>query len=301
MRENVNNSFVKNIGKQSLSEVSLKKDQKQHSVPQFLLRKWMGSDKKIGLFRKDVPGLPFSRRSPKATGFDRGSYSFQGVKAAEINLVEEQVMQPIDDNAARVIDKLLESGADKLSSEDVRWLFIFAESLEMRTPVKLKSMKDMAHSLMIDGLDSRSESDREILEFIEGHPELHGNLPLKNLGSIISDSARIVQSELKFCGVVDFTGQRNHLLLSDSPCIRTTGVADPGVVFALPLNPWKAVLGFKTMETQQRFLGDIPRGRLLSRINESSFAQTTRRIYALNETPRRFLETRLKAEMPKSG
>ena len=255
----------------------------------------MGSDKKIGLFRKDVPGLPFARRSPKSTGFDRGIYSFQGVKAAEINLVEERVMQPIDSNAARVIDRLLKFGSAKLCSGDVRWLFIFAESLEMRNPTKLKSIKDMAHSLMTDDLEGGSESDRKILEFIEGHPELLSNLPLKNLGSITSDSARIVQTELKFCGVVDFTGQRNHLLLSDSPCIRTTGVADPDVVFALPLSPRKAVLGFKTRETQQKLLGDIPRGRLLSLINESSFAQTTRRIYALNETPRRFLEARLRA------
>ena len=257
----------------------------------------MGSDKKIGLFRKDVPGLPFARRSPKFTGFDRGIYSFQGVKAAEINLVEEHVMQPIDDNAARVVDKLLKFGSAKLCREDVRWLFIFAESLETRNPTKLKSLKDMAHSLMTGGLEGGSESDRRILEYIAGHPELPSNLALKNLGSIISDSARTMQIELKFCGVVDFTGQRNHLLLSDSPCIRTTGVADPDVAFALPLSPWKAVLGFKTRETQEKLLGDIPRGRLLCRINESSFAQTTTRIYALNETPRRSLEASLRAEI----
>ena len=272
-----------------------KKGQKQHYVPQFLLRNWTGSDKKVGIFRKDVPGLPFSRRSPQSTGYDEGIYSFQGVKKPEINLVEERVMQPIDDHAAQVIDKLFKSGSSELSNEDVRWLFIFAESLEMRNPTKLKSMKDMADSLMTDDPEGGSELDREVLEFIKGHPELSSNLPLRILGPIICDRARIVQTELKYCGVVDFTGQRNHLLLSDSPCIRTTGVDDPNVVFALPLSPWKAVLGFKTTETQQKLLGDNHRGKLLSAINESSFAQTTRRIYALDETPRRFLEARLGA------
>ena len=139
----------------------------------------------------------------------------------------------------------------------------------------------MAYSLITEDLTDRSEVEREVLEFIEDHPELHRNIPLQGLGPIICNTARRFRSYLKHWGVVEFTGRRKNLLLSDFPCIRTTGVGRPNAVFALPLSPRKAVLGFKTLETQQIYLGGMSRGELLSRINESSFAQTTRRIYAL--------------------
>ena len=257
----------------------------------------MGSDKKVGLFRKDVPSLPFSRHGPKHTAFDRGIYSFEGIKEAEINLVEKRVMSPIDNYAAKVIDRLLKFGPSGLSKNDLDWLFVFKASLEMRNPTRLKSMQDMAYSLITEDLTDRSEVEREVLEFIEDHPELHRNIPLQGLGPIICNTARRFRSYLKHWGVVEFTGRRKNLLLSDFPCIRTTGVGRPNAVFALPLSPRKAVLGFKTLETQQIYLGGMSRGELLSRINESSFAQTTRCIYALDETPRLFLERRLRSEV----
>ena len=167
-----------------------------------------------------------------------------------------------------------------ISDEEFERLTIFAASLEMRNPKNIRKMKEMALSLLLDDLLPRYEDDRKLLEFIESNPEIVkervGNATLQNLDPIIGNTTRRFQTELKYWKVEDFTGGRKHLLLSDFPCIRTNGVGYPDVVFALPLSPWKALLGFKTVETQQKLLGDISRGLLVSRINESSLNQTTR-------------------------
>ena len=44
----------------------------------------------------------------------------------------------------------------------------------------------------------------------------------------------------------DFSGQKNHLLLSDRPCITTTGKDDSNFVLSLPIGPWKAFMVIKT-------------------------------------------------------
>ena len=136
----------------------------------------------------------------------------------------------------------------------------------------------MAHSVLTDDLMPKHECDREVLEYIERHPELPRNVSLQGLGEFIRNTARTFQRELKYWGVVEFPVGRKQLLLSDFPCIRTTGVGKPDVVFALPLSPWKAVLGFKTIETQRMYVDGMTRRELHTRINESSIHWTTRYI-----------------------
>ena len=77
------------------SLMNAKKGQRQHYVPQFLLRNWMGPDCKVGSFRKDLPRMPYSRCSPKATGYERGVNSLKlVVREADIDIVEEKSPWP---------------------------------------------------------------------------------------------------------------------------------------------------------------------------------------------------------------
>lgn len=273
-----------------------RRGQKQHYVPQFLLRKWESPDNRVGVFRKDIPGMPYSRRSPKSTGYEQGVYSLKGVRDADINIVEEKVLKAIDSSSAQVINKVLNYGLSEMSNKDVDWLLIFAAGLELRHPDHIESGEKIAYSVIADEIDDGSELARQLLEIVEKHPEIVSNLPRKNLGLHISSRANILRKELKSFALLDFTGERNHLLLSDSPLIRTNGLDDPNVVVVLPISPWKVVLGFKTAMARHTLLRSNSPANLLSAINKDSLHQTTRRIYALNDTPRRFLEVSLEAE-----
>ena len=199
-------------------------------------------------------------------------------------------MKPIDDNSSKAINRILQSGSsDEVSNEDVDHLLMLVASLELRSPARIENIKDSFYSLMMDGLEDGSQSEKQLLAFLESHPGESRNLGLNAIVLGILDRKRILKKELRYF-VKDFTGQENHLLLSDYPCIRTTGVGDPNVILALPISPWKVLLGFKTTETLQMTLGVAPSATLLSAINKFSFSQTRTRIYALDERPRKFLE-----------
>ncbi len=160
--------------------------------------------------------------------------------------MEERVLSLIDSNSAQVINKLLKSGLSEMANKDVEWLYILVASLELRHPDHIESVKEMAYSVIADDIDDGFELTRQVLETMEKHPEIASNLPRKNLGLHISSRANILRKELRSLALMDFTDERDHLLLSDLPLIRTKGVEDPNVVVALPISPWKLVLGFKT-------------------------------------------------------
>ena len=83
----------------------------------------------------------------------------------------------------------------------------------------------------------------------------------------------------------DFSGQKNHLLLSDRPCITTTGKDDPNFVVALPIGPWRAFMAVKTDRVASILRGYDPR-TLLMRMNESAVANATCRAETCPEAAR---------------
>ena len=174
--------------------------------------------------------------------------------------------------------------------------YLFVASLELRHPDQIDNVKEIAYFVMNEDIEDGSEVAKQALEYTEQHPEIVNDLPIKNLGPHIWNRARISRQELMSITLLDFTDQRDHLLLSDYPLICTSGLDDPNVVVALPVSPQKVVLGFKTPMARHNLLGTRPLGTLLSAINRDSLLQTTKRIYALNESPRRFLEVSLEAE-----
>ena len=169
-----------------------RKGQRQHYVPKFLLRKWMGPDDMIGAFRKDIPGLPYSRLSPKGTGYERGIYSLEGVPEEDKNLVEDRVFKLIDDIGAKAINKILDSGLSEIDSTDVHWFLTLAASLELRRPARIEDLKEIAHSKIVEDIEDGSELAEMVLGIVERHPEIASNLPLKNLGLYISSYTRIL-------------------------------------------------------------------------------------------------------------
>ena len=169
-------------------------------------------------------------------------------------------------------------------------------SLELRRPACIEGLKELEHSKMVEAIEDGSELAEMLLGIVELHPEITSNLPPKNLSLYISSYTRSLKEELRALVLVDFTDQRDHLLLSDFTIIRTNELEDPNVVVALPLSPCKAVLGLKTPKARYELMSHNPPEILLSAINRDSLYQAITRIYALDETPRSFLEVSLGTE-----
>ncbi len=90
----------------------------------------------------------------------------------------------------------------------------------------------------------------------------------------------------------DFSEAPYDLLLSDHPCIFVHGLDDPDCVIALPIHPRKAFMATRSDEVAKIMRNQRQRD-LAVRLNESSVNQARARIYACNESPRRFIKNRL--------
>lgn len=271
--------------------MSKKKGQRQHFVPQFLLRNWAGRDRKIGVFRIDGSELRYSRKSPKSMGFKHGLYALEGVKEEEVNVVEEKLFGPIDNYSALIVRKLLEPDVPRISDNEFDWLAHFVAALEMRTPRKVREMKEMASSVLEDDLRSESEVNSELREFIEHNSELIkkkvDNATLQNLGPIIGDAAKRFREFLTYWKIEKFPEGKKHLFLSDHPCMRSKGVGYLDSVLALPLSPYKLLLGFRNREMAN---SSITGPELLRKVNLASLDCTERYLCTLGDYPRLFLE-----------
>ena len=290
---------------------------KHHFIPQFLLKAWADTteDKRIEVFRLDLPHLPSSRRAPGYTGYEDNLYTLTKPEVAGVaqQAVEIKFLQSIDSEGARVLRKISTNnlgGQIQLPLKDRYCWALFIISLRFRAPGIVSRLRAEAPDYLMDSLNARPEeydslaliSDPPTLtEFVEiNHPGYIENFGMMSLGKLICDQERVEQLMYMRWWMCDFSGLDGHLLLADRPCVFTAGMDSPDLVIALPVSPSKAFMATKTDHVgriiRQQRLRDLMRC-----INESSLIQAERRIYAPDESPRRFIRELLVKENTDQG
>ena len=276
---------------------------RHHYVPEFLQMPWTvnSSDGKLEVFRLDLPNIPANRHRPKYTGFNFDLYALTKDEIAGMGkqAIEEQFLKVIDNNAALIRNKLENNGLKSLTlNEKMDWVW-FLMSLRLRQPNIVTKLKHESSVHLRATLNKQPEEYEELApielhstleEWVENrHPGLIENFGLSFFYKLV------VNQEVgnKILGMRwwlwDFSEAPYDLLLSDNPCIFTSGIDNPSCVVALPIHPRKAF-----MATQSATLEEIMRQQrsrdLVKRLNESSLMQSNDRVYSTNDTPRRFIE-----------
>ena len=279
---------------------------KHHFIPQFLLKAWASTteDKKLEVFRLDLPHFPSSRRTPEYTGYEENLYTLTEPVVADVRQqsAETDFLQCVDSDGARVLHKLNTTGFTDLRPQDqVIWAY-FIESLLFRTPDAISWLRDMARNILEASLNENPEEYDTIAETCDPHtladfveenfPGYIENFGIMSLGKLVCDQERVDKILRMRWWLLDFSGQKSHLLLADRPCIFTTNIDDPDLIIALPIGPWKAFMATKTDEVANT-IGQRRRQDLLMKINESSLSQAKQRVYARDASPRRFIFNRL--------
>jgi hypothetical protein len=262
---------------------------RHHYVPEFLQKPWTKNalDGKLEVFRLDLPNAPSSRHTPKHTGFDNDLYALTKdvVAGMDKQSVEKLFLKNVDNNAALVRNKLEHQGLKYLSLEDkVHWTR-FIMSLRFRQP-------DAVHLLQQSATENLKESLSENPEEFEELISTDGPQSLKEL----------TEKEYPLYGnkilnmnwwLWDFHNVPYDLLLSDHPCVFTSGIDDPNCIIALPISPKKAFMATQSDEVAKTLRRVQPK-TLIMLINESIFMQARTRIYARNQfRTRRFIENRM--------
>ena len=197
---------------------------------------------------------------------------------------------------------MLAKGFDGITHEQrCSWVW-FIMSLCTRTPEAI-SLLDIQgpHHLQASLIELPEEylaicdptDPRTLVEYTDKHlPGLMENFGKLSLDKVIYNP-RVGDKILSMkWWLWNFAEQRNHLVLSDRPCIFTTTIDDPNLMTALPISPSKAFVATRSDRVSNLIRQLNPRA-LLTKMKESSIGQARQRVYALDESPRRFICNRL--------
>ena len=281
---------------------------RHHYVPQFLLGPWAENnpDRKLEVFRLDLPNISSSRHTPKYTGFDDDLYALtkEVVAGMEKQAIEKKFLMSVDHRGSVARSKLESQGLKSLSDEErVDWAR-FLMSLRIRQPEIVHQLQKEAKEHLRKSLNENPEEYDKLItdgepetleEWTESqYPRLIDNIGLSFFHELIDNphyGNRILQMKW---WIWDFSGVSYELLLSDHPCIFTSGIDDPNCVIALPISPKKAFIATQDDNVANRLRQSRTRELAVS-LNESSVLQARVRIYARYQLPAmRFIENRMR-------
>jgi hypothetical protein len=286
---------------------------RHHFVPQFLLRAWaIGSaDSKIEDIRLDIGGLPSSRRAPKSTGYKDDLYALSKpvVAGMKKQAIEKIYNMHVDNLGARAHQTLLESGLRSLTNEQRSDWVRFLMSLRIRQPDIVQKLKTESAEHLAQTLDEQPEEYVDIAN-IDDPPTLaewtEQQFPglIENFGlSFFHEIANNPDVGDKVFNMKwwlwDFSNVNFDLMIADQPCIFTTGIDDPNLVIALPISPDKAFMATNSEPIATMMRQQVPKD-LAARLNESSLNQARARIYARNDSPKRFIANRMRFRSQKT-
>lgn len=281
---------------------------RHHYVPQFLLDPWAenNQDRKLEVFRLDLPNIPSSRYTPKYTGFDDNLYALtkEIVAGMEKQAIEKIFLMNVDNRGAIARSKLESEGLNSLSNEErVDWAR-FLMSLRIRQPEVVHNLQQEAEENLRRNLNENPEEYEQLAtdgepatleEWTESqYPGLIENIGLSFFHDLIDNpyyGNKILQMKW---WVWDFKATPYDLLLSDHPCIFTSAIDDPKCVIALPISPKKVFMATQDDSVENSLRQSQPR-ELVVRLNEYSVIQARVRIYARSQLPAlRFIKNRIR-------
>lgn len=258
---------------------------KHHYVPQFLLRRWTSATGKLRIYSVRNGRLVGTDRAPEYTGYENGLYAvIAHALGFSKDVIEKKLFGPIDNDAARVLEKL--EAHESISEEQhIAWTF-FLSSLRIRQP-------DTLDFLRTDGAELRTKILAELDEATlpKGWPTTQQWFDRHFPGALEANSLitwlprMIAQPDVMtaFGGLNwwfrEFEPDEPKLLLSDLPIHWEGGLNEAGFMIQLPISPHRLFFGTRS-ERSELFLTQLPAGELIRRVNFTTLASSSERIWA---------------------
>lgn len=274
---------------------------KHHYVPQFLLRRWTGADGKLQIFAVRNGKLVCKSRTPEYTGYENDLYAIvAGALGHPADLLERKFFGPLDNNAAKTLEKLEHHKAIS-EDEHIAWTF-FLSSLRIRQPDTLDFLRNdgithLKRTLAeVDKLNTPAGTLSTEEWFNRNHP---GALESKSLTSWLPRMILHDEVTERFAGLKwwfrEFQPDEPKLLLSDMPLHWEGGFIEPEFMIHLPIAPDRLFLGTGTQQAEL-FLERMPASELIGRVNRTTLASSTGRIWAsTRDEAQTFIESNLDA------
>ena len=269
---------------------------KHHYVPQFLLRRWTNRAGKLHIFAIRNGKLVWSERTPEYTGYENGLYALiaKTFGYSEDHL-EKKLFVPIDNNAAKVLEKL-ERHVAITQDEHLAWTF-FLSSLRMRQPDTLEFLRTQGIVRLKQRLAEQdiatlppdwSTTEQWLNHHFPGAMEVYSLaswLPIMIAQPSVMDAFGALNWWFH-----EFKPEAPKLLLSDLPIHWEGGFNEPTFLIQLPIAPDRVFFGARSKETEH-IIKQMSGADLIRRVNRTTLASSSDRIWALNgDEAKKFIE-----------
>ena len=268
---------------------------RHHYLPEFLLLPWAKLAGQAVAYRWDVwrDEVVVEARSPKSVGFERDLFSVSNHPLGT-DAIEANFFRSIDNDGARLRDKMLSDGTKSLSLTERSDLARVLMSLVARRPDIVAELRTKGVATFREGLNN----DPDILEMmqddgIEGSPsnlfetmfrhtfEDHAVTMVQSLSENKPIGDILVRSiwELKHIGEYD-----GDILIADHALVRTFGWNDERALWCLPLTP-KVALFITRIRDLRDLLARVSSARFCKMLNQSSVNQADRFVFSHRNNP----------------
>ena len=269
---------------------------RHHYNPEFYLGEWAGPDDLVCEIKKAHGKVEAQRKSPRATGFERDLYRTDGVPNAQH--VEKNFMSPLDNDAARALQKILSGdGSEWGGAERTAWT-TFILSLLFRNPENVTIIKDHIRDLWEQGIAALEANYAE--RRLPTDPEsFDGYMALTNPAAAEISASNVLMETIanKRVGPTifdmlwtrhDLKNSKFQLLTSDRPIIMPLGLGNPRAFIVLPVSPTVVFVAAHDRDFAD-WLAGRKHNELAKVFNKAVVCQARKFVWATNDSQLEFI------------
>jgi hypothetical protein len=220
---------------------------RHHFVPRFYLEQWTNHEGKLARYGKLPNGkVTMDWRVPKSVGCEVDLYTFPELGEAAV-AIEKGLLQKLDDRAAKVIQRMIDTNGEELSGGDMVWFSHFLLSLLVRNPESVAALKEAALAMweaptpqtQADYDNIKGPNDPATLEeWLEADSDIGGHQLGQTLLQSLMMNANVGEHLRRMhwhvCAVPPGSPP---LLTSDRPLFSSNGLVKENGQLILPLGP----------------------------------------------------------------
>jgi hypothetical protein len=271
---------------------------RHHFQPEFRLRQWSGADDLVCEIKKVHGKVEAQRKSPRATGFQRDLYRTDGVPDEHAQHVEKNFMSPLDNDAARALQKILSGDRTPWTGEERTAWTTFVLSLFFRSPENVAIIKDHIREAWEEGKRAL-ESDYAARRRPTDPEAFEGYMALTNPAAAEIGASNFLMETIsnERLGPTIFNmhwtrhplgNSKFPLLTSDRPIIMPFGLGDQRAYIGLAVSPTVVFVAAHNPEFA-RSLARWKHTTLAKVLNKAVVCQARKFVWAVDDAQLEFV------------
>jgi hypothetical protein len=278
------------------------KGQKNHYIPQFYLKQWIGADGRLCEFRREYGRVRHRRTYPAGTGYAHDLYTLNALPAAIATALENHFFRQTDGQAADALAQLLKGDVHLGQEKRTAWSR-FIMTMIHRSPeglARLAKLLQQEYPKLLDEVveelpeEQRTQQDAVVAiermrtEFSEAN---HQRMILHILQGVMDSD--LVGTALNRMAATILRFDSHPLLTSDRPIIMTNGLNAPTSHLVIPISPRMAFASANDPDLLLSLHQGAATDGLAQVINHKVARASRRFVYGIDEEALPFLANRL--------